>query len=99
MQRNNAGRVVLAPRHLWSMESSGKSVTAEGGKPAGTWKFTWYPGGLVEDTRSSLRIRLLKNGDLGVPAVAQWVKNRTSIHEDAGSIPGLAQWIKDQVLS
>lgn len=32
-------------------------------------------GGLVEDTRSSLRIRLLKNGDLGVPAVAQWVKN------------------------
>ena len=27
---------------------------------------------------------------LGVPAVAQWVENPISIHEDVGSIPGLA---------
>ena len=34
----------------------------------------------------------------GVPVVAQWDKNLTSIHEDVGLTPSLAQWVKDLLL-
>ena len=33
----------------------------------------------------------------GVPLVAQWIKNLTSIPEDT-KIHGLTQWVKDPVL-
>ena len=39
-----------------------------------------------------------KGPDRGVPLVAQWVKNLTSIHEDTSLIPGLDQWVQDLAL-
>ena len=44
------------------------------------------------------KLNIKKKCCFGVPIVAPWVMNLTSIHEDASSIPGLAQWVKDPTL-
>ena len=40
----------------------------------------------------------LNNADIGVPTVAQGVKNPTHLHEDSGLIPGLTRGVKDPAL-
>ena len=40
----------------------------------------------------------IKNGEKGVPVVAQWLTNPTRNHAVAGSIPDLAKWVNDPAL-
>ena len=41
---------------------------------------------------------LVKNLNLGVPVMAQWLTNPTKNYEVVGLISALAQWVKDLAL-
>ena len=43
---------------------------------------------------TKINSKWIKRPKCGIPVLAQWVKNPTSIPEDTGSIPGLPQWVK-----
>ena len=62
--------------------------------------FEWLMSGVYigSGDRERRDSKAILNLRAGVPVLAQWLRNTTSILEDVGSIPGLAQWVKDLAL-
>ena len=77
-------------RRLWNSSRGYRRRTKRGGSPEGLHRKYFYNEEVIEST--------LKTTNRGVPVVAQWLMNLTSIHEDAGSIPDLTWSVKDLVL-
>ena len=59
------------------------------------------PDGLIHlksQNQNTTFLEFCQKVQLGVPTVAQQVKNLISIYKDAGLIPGFVQWVKDLAL-
>ena len=86
----------ISPNLLCAKEKNGYKLLHQKGQTVSSYHIA--QGTLSNLLGQTVTEKNIRKKDLGVPVVAQQVKNTTSIHEKVGWIPGLAQSVKDPVL-